>query len=170
MANTDPVADTAGVVEQVFHLGQRQGDARGRVRVREDDAAVVSSGQQVIHAQAEILGQRHWAGLDAVELGVNRVKAVRDVREEQRRVVLQQAHEGVGQHLVRTIADEHLGHAQAVVTGDGFFERQRLRVGIEAQGFGVVAADGGQQYIDLVLPAGKLVIQAPACGGRDKRA
>ena len=54
-------------------------------------------------------------------------------------VVLEQGHEDMGQHFVRTIADEDLLRSHAVPPGDGRLEQVGVRVGVEAQARRVVA-------------------------------
>ena len=88
-----------------------------------------AGGQQIIHPQAEILSQRHLAGLDAVELGIDRVEAVGDVRVDQRALMLEQGLEDMGQHLVRAIAHKHLLRPQAVQRGHCGLERAGLGIG-----------------------------------------
>jgi hypothetical protein len=79
----------------------------GRVRVGENDAAVRLAAV-VGWIDGVIIGERHGLVVDAVEATINRVEAVRDIRKEDRRVVLEQRHEYVRQNLVRAVADEHL--------------------------------------------------------------
>ena len=115
----------------------RQQAAGRRVRIGEDDAAV---GLHVIsRVDAEIVGQRHGDVIDAVQPAVDRVEAVGDVREENRRLVLQQRHEDVGQHFVRAVADENLLWRHAVQPGDGGLEQIGVGIGVEAQACGVGA-------------------------------
>jgi hypothetical protein len=59
--------------------------------------------------------------------------------------MLQQSHEGVSQHLVRAVADEHLFGLHLVVGGQGSSQRGRLRVRIESQRLGRLAADRFQR-------------------------
>lgn len=131
-------------LQQPAHLGQGQGHAGGCVGVGEDDAAVGPGTQIVVHPDGEVLVQRDLARGDAVEPGVDRVEAVGDVRVQQRRLVAQQGHEDMGQHLVRPVADEHLLGLQAVVAGNGLAQRGGLRVGVEAQRLAGLLGNGLQ--------------------------
>jgi hypothetical protein len=88
---------------------------------------------------AEIVGKRHGAVIDAVQPAIDRVEAVGDVGEEDRRVVLEQGHESVRQHLVRAVADEDLLRRHAMRAGDGRLEQVGVRVGVEAQACRIVA-------------------------------
>src|SRR5262249_15537899 len=54
----------------------------------------------------------------------------------QRRVMLEQRLEGVGQHLIRAVADEHLAGRDAVVGRDRLAQRGSARIGVKAQTIG----------------------------------
>ena len=62
------------------------------------------------------------------------------------RVVLEQCHEDVRQHLVRAVADEDLLRRDTVQPGDGGLEQIGVRVGIEAQARGVGAEFGLDRF------------------------
>ena len=62
---------------------------------------------------------------------------------EQRRVVLQKGLEGMGQDLVRAVADEHLLGRHAIARRDRLTQAGRARIGVEAQTIRG-GGDGGQ--------------------------
>ncbi len=125
--------------KQPFDVGQGQ-QATGRsVRVGEDDAAVRA--QIIGDAQREILGQGYGDVLDAVQAAVDRVEAVSDIGEQQRRGVLKQGLKDVGQHFVRAVADENLRRRDLVIVGDGSFQSLGVRVRVQAQRIGQLAPD-----------------------------
>ncbi|MNQ79015.1 hypothetical protein D3C85_939440 [compost metagenome] len=118
-------------LQQLFHRLQRQQATGGRVRVGEDDAAV--GARIVLDADLELLIQRHRLEGDAIEPAVDRVEAVGHIREQQGLAVLEQAVEGVGQHLVRAVADEYLTRLHAIVIGHRMLQAVAVRVRVEAQ-------------------------------------
>src|SRR5690606_40828939 len=77
--------------------------AGGRVGIGEDDAAIGL--QVVLEHDFEVLVQRNAAIIDLIKTAVNRIEAVGDVREQQRLLVLEQAHEGMGKHLAGAAGD-----------------------------------------------------------------
>jgi hypothetical protein len=85
--------------------------------------------------------ERHGLVGDAEQAAIDRVETVGDVREEQRRIVLQQGGEGVGQHFVGAVADEDLFGPHLVIGGQGRPQRGGLRVRIETQAIGRLGAD-----------------------------
>ena len=82
---------------------------------------------------------------DIEQPAIDRVEAVGDVGEQQRRVMLEQRAEGVRQHLVRAVADEDLFGPHLVVVGQRRPQRGGLRVRIEAQRVGRLGADRFQR-------------------------
>jgi len=137
--------DRIGVVfEQAFDFAQGQQTPGRRVRIRENDPAV-GAADVIIDTDAEMLIERHDAGLDAVQPAIDRVEAVGDVREKQRRVVLEERHECVGQHLVRAVANEHLGRRDAVVRSNRRLQPIGVRVRIQAQRVVRLSGDRGQR-------------------------
>ncbi|MNZ50347.1 hypothetical protein D3C78_681330 [compost metagenome] len=118
-------------LEQLLHGVQRQQAAGGRVGIGEDDAAVGAC--VVLDPDLELLIQRYRLEGDAIKPAVDRVEAVGHVGEQQRLAVLEQAVEGVGQHLVRAIADEHLARLHTVVLGHRMLQAVAVRVRVEAQ-------------------------------------
>jgi hypothetical protein len=120
--------------QQLLDRCQGQQAACGSIRVREDDAAV--GGCIVFHGDPEVLAQRHRHVGDFVECAVDRIEAVSDVGEEDRQFVPEQRHEGESEHLVGTVANEDLLHADAELAVAGGNRRAQpvgARVGIEPQ-------------------------------------
>jgi len=129
------------VAQQGFHAGQRQVHARGRIGIRKDDGA--ARPPVVLRTDAHGLVERDRAVIDAVQLAIHGIEAVADVGEQQRRVMLEQGHEGQRQHFVGTVADKHLLAAQAVVGGQGLLQFAGRGVRVEAQAVvGGFAQDG----------------------------
>ena len=125
-------------LQQAGDLGPRQRDPRRRVRIGQDDRA----GRPAIVGHADLHGliERHCLMRDTEQAAIDRVETVGDVREQQRRIMLQESGEGVGQHLVRAIADEHLFRPHVVVGGQRSPQRGRLRVRVQAQRIGRLVA------------------------------
>jgi len=125
-------------------FGQRQQAAGRGVGVREDRRAKVCSaaGEVVVDADLELVRQGYGFEVDPVQPAVNRIETVGDVRKEQRLVVLEQSLEGVGQDLVRTVADEDPFRRNAEMAGNGCFELASGRVRIELQAVGVLVQLG----------------------------
>jgi hypothetical protein len=67
--------------------------------------------------------ERHGLVGDAEQAAIDGVETVGDIGEEQRRIMLQQSGEGVRQHLVRAVADEHLFGSHLMVAGQGSPQR-----------------------------------------------
>ena len=78
----------------------------GAFGLGDDDRA----GRPAIIGDADPHGliERHGLVGDAEQAAIDRIEAVGDVGEQQRRIMLEQRGEGVRQHLVRAVADEHL--------------------------------------------------------------
>ncbi|MCY1260240.1 hypothetical protein D9M70_84830 [compost metagenome] len=131
-------------LEQALDGLQRQQAAGRGVRVGEDDAAIGTL--VVLDADLELFVQRQRLEIDAVQAAIDRVEAVGDVREQQRSVVLEQRVEGVRQHLVGTVADEHLARLDAVVVGHRLLQAVGVRVRVQAQ---VVGRRGADRLDDL---------------------
>ena len=108
-------------LQQGHDLGARQRNACRRIRIGDDDRA----GRPAIVGDADLHGliERHGVKRDAEQAAIDRVETVGDVREEQRRIMLQQRGEGVGQHLVRAAADEYLFRVHLMVGGQGSPQR-----------------------------------------------
>ncbi len=120
--------DRFGVVfEQRFDLGERQQATRGRVRIREDDSAVRAA--VIVDPDLEAFGQRNAGVFDAVKAAVDRIETVGDIGEQRGQAVLQQRLKCVGQHLVRSVADEDLFLLDAVKSADGLFQAIGLGIG-----------------------------------------
>ena len=118
-------------VEYLLDRFQRQQTTGRRIRVREDDAAI---GSGVIgRLDLELCIQRYGLELDAVQPAIHRIKAVADVRKQQRLVVLKQAIEDMGQHFVRAVAQKHLTGLHAVIAGHRLLEQVAVRVRVQAQ-------------------------------------
>jgi hypothetical protein len=131
------------LVQQGFNALQRQQAAGGRVRVGEDDAAIRAP--VVLGANLEGVTQGDGFVGDAVQAAIDRIKAVGDVREEDRAVVLQQGQKDMRQDFVRAVADEDLWRADAVVVGDGLFQALGIRVGIELEVVRDFGLNGGER-------------------------
>ena len=116
------------LLQQGNDLGPRQRNPCRRIRIGYDDRA----GRPAIVGDADLHGliERHGFVRDAEQAAIDRVETVGDVREQQRRIMLQQRGEGVGQHFVRAVADEHLFGSYLVVGGQGSAQRCRLWVWI----------------------------------------
>ena len=133
---------------QAFDVGERQESARRRVRIGDDDAAVILP----IVVDADVKGIAEWDGavLDAVKATIDRIEAVADVRHQHRPSVAEQAHEDVSEHLVGTVADEDMCRADVAVgevRGDGRSQMVCVGVGIQAQA-GSIAAELGLDRLD----------------------
>ena len=126
---------------QACDVGQRQQAAGGCVRIGEDDRAGLAL-DVVIDTDGKPVVQRHAFEGDAVQPAIDRVEAVGDVREQQRPPVFQQADEGVGQYLVRTVADEHPVGRNAEMVGHRFAQHQPGRVRIELEPVAIHAQFG----------------------------
>ncbi len=74
-------------LQQPLHVRQRQQTAGRGVGIGEDHAAIRA--QIIGDAQGKVFGQRNRDEVDAVQAAVDRVEAVGDVREQQRRGVLE---------------------------------------------------------------------------------
>ena len=79
---------------------------------------------------------------DAVQPAVGGVEAVGDVGEPECLVVLEQGHEGMGQHFVGAVAHEYLPGLHAKALGQHGLERIRFGIGIQAQAVTGGVADG----------------------------
>ena len=86
-----------------FRIGKQNGAARPPV---------------IGDLQAHCVVERHFLVADTIEARVNRIEAVGDVGEQQRRVVLEQRLKGVRQNFIRTVADEHFLWRNAIGTRD----------------------------------------------------
>ncbi len=124
-----------------FDRRQRQTEAGRGIGVGDDDPAVVPP--VIVRIDGEVVFQRHQFMAYLVETAVYRVKAVGDVRKEQRFFVLEQAEKGVGEDLVGAVADKDLVERKAVIPGYCLPEGGGFRVGIEAQAVVGVSLDGG---------------------------
>ncbi len=118
-------------LQQALDGVERQQAAGRRIGVGEDDAAIGPG--VVLDTDLELFVQRHLLMVDAVQAAVHRIEAVADVREQQRRVMLEQAVKSVCQHLVGTVADEHLGRLHAVVFGHRLLQAIAVGVRVQAQ-------------------------------------
>ena len=120
--------------DQPFYLGERQQLPGRCVRVGEDDPAVVA--RVVVDADLELLAEWNGDAVDTVQLAIHRVEAVGDVRQQERLIVLEQRHEGMREHFVRTVADEDVARTDAEVgemSCDGFLQAIGVRIGVEAK-------------------------------------
>ena len=117
------------------HILKRHETAGRRIRIREDDAAGgrVSPGKIVFRNDPVVLVERTRLEPDAIQAAVSRIEAVGDVRKPQRTVLFQQAQEGVGQHFVRSVADEDLIRFDLEARRERPLEAIRIRVGVEPQ-------------------------------------
>ena len=118
-------------LEQTLDRLQGQPAASRRIGVGEDNAAV--GPHVIVHANLELLIQRHLHKVDAIQAAVHRVEAVADIRKQQRLAVLEQAVEGVRQHLVGTVTDKYLSGLHAVIVSDRLFQAVAVRVRVQAQ-------------------------------------
>ena len=82
--------------------------------------------------------------LDPEQAAIDRIEAVGDVGEQERRVVLQQGGEGVGQHFVGAVADEHLVGPHPVIGRQGLPQGRRQGIWIEPQAVGRLGPDRPQ--------------------------
>lgn len=121
--------------QQFLDARQRQADAGGGIRVGDHDAraAFARAIGHGIDVDAQVLVDRQLLAGDAVELRIDAVEAVADVGHQQRLALLEEGEEGVGQHLVGTVAREDLLDREPVAARDGFTQRERGGVGIELE-------------------------------------
>ena len=103
------------------------------------------TGQVIIGTQAEVIRQGNLLAGNAVQLAVRGVKAVGNVGKPQWPPVLQQGHEGVGQHLVGAVAHKHLPGLHVEPLGQLGFERFCVRIGVQAQAVVGGVANGLQR-------------------------
>ena len=71
--------------------------------------------------------------MDAEHIAVDRVEGVGDVREQDGAALLKERLEGEGQHLIRTVAHEHLALLDAVGLGQRRHQLAGVRVGVELE-------------------------------------
>ena len=76
---------------------------------------------------------------DTVQLAVDGIKTVGDVRVNQRAVMIEQRLKGKGQNFIRAIAHKYMIPTNTVVVGNGLAQGGRVRVRVKAQ----VTACGG---------------------------
>jgi hypothetical protein len=109
----------------------RKPNARGRVRIRQNDSAARPPVVDNLHPHCGI--ERHFLVTDSIEAAIDRIEAVGDVGEQERRIVFQKGLEGVGQNLIRAVPDEHLLGRHTAMGRDRLAQSQGARIGIEAQ-------------------------------------
>src|SRR5690606_37660831 len=81
----------------------------------------------------EIFIQRNRFRFNAVQAAIHRIKAVGNIRKQQRLAVLEQSMEGMRQHFVRTVTDKHLIGLYTVIPGHRLFQAVAIRVGVQTQ-------------------------------------
>ena len=110
---------------------QVDGLAGRRIGIRENHGTgVTRNGLQI---QRKILVERHSLSRDAIELAIHRIKAVGDIRVNQRAAMVEQGLKGEGQDFVRAVAHKHMVAADPVILGNALAQCGGIRVRIEAQ-------------------------------------
>ena len=110
---------------------QPQPDPGGRIGIGQDYGSGCAAIVLDIDPHRAI--QRHGFIGNVEQPAIGGIETVGDVGKQQRAVMPEQSGKGMGQHLVRTIADEHMIARHPMIGRQGIAERARLRIGIKLQ-------------------------------------
>jgi hypothetical protein len=121
--------DVGMIFEPPSDLRARQRDAGRRVGISDHDRA--RAAPIILHPDAHFVVQRHGLADEAEQSRPHRIKAVGDIRKQQRLRLFQQRHECMGEHFVRAIANEDLFGLHAVMGGKHLAQLRRLGIGIK---------------------------------------
>ena len=120
-------------------FAERKRDARGRVGVGQHHHA--ARAKKRLHGHGEVLPEGHGARGHAEQARKHPVEAVAHRGEGDGMRRIRKGKKTESQHLIRTVAAEHVVRRNAVLLGDGTAKRQSRRVGVEVESGNLLAAE-----------------------------
>ena len=119
------------MLQQVFERIKRQAAPGRRVRVGQHHAAVRPVIVADVHA--EVFGQRHGLIRDAEQVAPDRIERIGDIRVQDGLIRTEERLEREREHVVRPVAEEHLGRLHAEALGQRGFEALAVRIRVECE-------------------------------------
>ncbi len=107
------------------------GNSRGRVRIRQHDAAVRTG--IILNVDPKSFVKGHNLVCNPVKDAIDRIETVGDIREKKGQLMLEQGVKCMGQDFVRTVAKKDMGFTKAVSFGNDLFELPSFRVRVKSQ-------------------------------------